>query len=108
MLAYPPVWQLLLIHCTGTDPQVTTAAARDLAEFLHRVISQKGKNIMLVGPADASIAKIRDVYRKVIYMKAPEYATLGACKDLVERKIKNNSTFSNVSVQFDFNPTSGF
>ncbi len=49
MLAYPPVWQLLLIHCTGTDPQVTTAAARDLAEFLHRVISQKGKNIMLVG-----------------------------------------------------------
>lgn len=20
MLAYPPVWQLLLIHCTGTDP----------------------------------------------------------------------------------------
>lgn len=48
MLAYPPVWQLLLIHCTGTDPQVTTAAARDLAEFLHRVISQKGKNIMLV------------------------------------------------------------
>lgn len=108
MLAYPPVWQLLLIHCTGTDPQVTTAAARDLAEFLHRVISQKGKNIMLVGPADASIAKISDVYRKVIYMKAPEYATLVACKDLVERKIKNNSTFSNVSVQFDFNPTSGF
>lgn len=108
MLAYPPVWQLFLIHCTGTDPQVTTAAARDLAEFLHRVISQKGKNIMLVGPADASIAKISDVYRKVIYMKAPEYATLVACKDLVERKIKNNSTFSNVSVQFDFNPTSGF
>ena len=108
MLAYPPVWQLLLIHCTGTDPQVTTAAARDLAEFLHRVISQKGKNIMLVGPADASIAKISDVYRKVIYMKAPEYATLVACKDLVERKIKNNSAFSNVSVQFDFNPTSGF
>ena len=83
-------------------------AARDLAEFLHRVISQKGKNIMLVGPADASIAKISDVYRKVIYMKAPEYATLVACKDLMERKIKNNSTFSNVSVQFDFNPTSGF
>lgn len=48
---------------------------------------------MLVGPADASIAKISDVYRKVIYMKAPEYATLVACKDLVERKIKNNSTF---------------
>ena len=58
--------------------------------------------------ADASIAKISDVYRKVIYMKAPEYATLVACKDLVERKIKNNSAFSNVSVQFDFNPTSGF
>ena len=45
---------------------------------------------------------------QVIYMKAPEYATLVACKDLVERKIKNNSAFSNVSVQFDFNPTSGF
>ncbi len=39
-------------------------------------------------------------------MKAPEYRTLVACKDLMERKIKNNSAFSNVSVQFDFNPTS--
>lgn len=44
MLAYPPVWQLLLIHCTGTDPQVTTAAARDLAEFLHlRDITERPK-----------------------------------------------------------------
>lgn len=48
---------------------------------------------MLVGPADASIAKISDVYRKVIYMKAPEYATLVACKDLVERKIKITAHF---------------
>lgn len=63
---------------------------------------------MLVGPADASIAKSVMFTERIIYMKAPEYATLVACKDLVERKIKNNSTFSNVSVQFDFNPTSGF
>ena len=93
-----------LLYCTGK-----------LGQSKHRYIQFTGKcfqgtgdvrNLLL--PADASIAKISDVYRKVIYMKAPEYATLVACKDLVERKIKNNSTFSNVSVQFDFNPTSGF
>ena len=81
MLAYPPVWQLILIHCTGTDPQVTTAASRDLAEFLHRVISQKGKNIMLVGPVDASIAKISDVYllKTTCWVKIKLYRHIGKC-----------------------------
>ena len=44
MLAYPPVWQLLLIHCTGTDPQVTTAAARGSGRIsASRDITEKEK-----------------------------------------------------------------
>lgn len=107
MLSYPPVWQLLLIHCSGQEEEKTAAAAEILARELKQKISGVG-NVMLIGPAAASIAKISDIYRKVIYMKAPEYAILVALKDFMEQRIKSDSTFSNVSVQFDFNPTSGF
>ena len=78
----------------------------ELEELQEEIRDFLVENIAKTGGHLAS--NLGDVYRKVIYMKAPEYATLVACKDLVERKIKNNSAFSNVSVQFDFNPTSGF
>ena len=79
-----------------------------MSQFLKMQIAVIEKSVMLVGPADASIAKISDVYRKVIYMKTKEYGTLVALKDKMEHVVKDDGAFSNVSVQYDFNPTRGF
>lgn len=108
MLSYPPIWQMLLVHLTGSKEEQTTEAARFLAEYIRQKINLPKASILLVGPADASIAKISDIYRKVIYMKAPEYRTLVALKDFMEQVIRHHDFFSMVSVQYDFNPTSGF
>ena len=108
MLSYPPVWQMLLVHLTGSEEEKTADAAAFLAEFIRQKVNLPKASILLVGPADASIAKISDVYRKVIYMKAPEYRTLVALKDFMEQIIRHHDMFSKVSVQYDFNPTSGF
>lgn len=108
MLFYPPVWNLLVIHCGGVDFAGVEEAARQLAERLKEMIRTVGSQVLLVGPADASIAKINDIFRKVIYMKTEEYKTLVSLKDELENMIKESNTFSNVTIQFDFNPTSGF
>ena len=59
------------------------------------------------GPADAPIAKISDVYRKVLYMKHPQYAVLVKVKDFLEKKLRDLTEWKKVSIQFDFNPMNG-
>ena len=57
--------------------------------------------IQLIGPADATIAKVNDIYRKVIYMKTSDYAARISIKDGIEQAVK-------ADISFDFNPMSGF
>lgn len=68
----------------------------------------KGRTVQLVGPTDASIGRINDVYRRVLYLKAKEYGTLVEIKDCLEKYIKEEVQSKSVTIQFDFNPMSGF
>jgi len=67
-----------------------------------------GKKVYLVGPADAAVAKVNDIYKKVIYLKAENYGTLVEIKDMAEAFTRDNRDYKDVTVQFDFNPVNGF
>ncbi len=105
LMHYPPVWNLLVVSCAGADEEETGRAAGMIANRLKTMIPSE---ILLVGPADASIAKINDIYRKVIYMKGEDYQALVSIKDALETFLRENKVFSHVTIQFNFNPTSGF
>ena len=64
--------------------------------------------IQLIGPADATIAKVNDIYRKVIYMKTSDYAALISIKDGIEQVVKADTAMKHANISFDFNPMSGF
>jgi primosomal protein N' (replication factor Y) len=105
MLHYPPVWNMLVILCSSPDEQALGMAA----EALYRQISGWiGAAVQLIGPADASVSKINDIYRKVIYLKTSDYDKLVAVKDGVERLAAAEPVYKNINIQFDFNPMSGF
>lgn len=108
MMHYPPIWNMLLVHCMGKNEQIAQQTAQLMADKLQSAIKRSGKPVLLVGPADATIAKVNDIYRKVLYMKAADYQTLVALKDALEQFGKKTNAFSNVTIQFDFNPSSGF
>ena len=55
----------------------------------------------MIGPASPVVDKIKDIYRRVIYIKAPEYRTLIRVKDLMEQYIEINSGFAKLRIQFD-------
>lgn len=109
---YPPVWNLLLVMCTSQQESVLQRMSEKVAKRMRAHLENdeifKGKPIQIVGPADATIARVNDVYRKVIYIKTKEYQDLVLLKDRLEYYMKDNREFQNVSVQFDFNPMSGF
>lgn len=108
MMHYPPIWNMLLVHCMGKNELIAQQTAQLMADKLQSAIKRSGKPVLLVGPADATIAKVNDIYRKVLYMKAADYQTLVALKDALEQFGKKTNAFSNVTIQFDFNPSSGF
>ena len=108
MMHYPPIWNMLLVHCMGKNEQITQQTAQLMADKLQSAIKRSNRPVLLVGPADATIAKVNDIYRKVLYMKAADYQTLEALKDALEQFGKKTNAFSNVTIQFDFNPSSGF
>ena len=109
---YPPVWNLLLVMCTSEQEKLLEVMSEKLVRRLQSYIDTdevlQKERIQLVGPTDATIARVNDVYRKVIYIKTKEYKSLVLLKDRLEDYMKDNRDFQNVSVQFDFNPMSGF
>ena len=109
---YPPVWNLLLVMCTSENENQLQFVSDKIAKRLQMHVETEEvferKPIQIVGPADATIARVNDVYRKVIYIKTKNYQDLVLLKDRLEYYMKDNRDFGQVSVQFDFNPMSGF
>jgi primosomal protein N' (replication factor Y) len=106
LMHYPPVWNLLVILCSSPDEQALGAASEKLYKQIFDMTN--GSSLQLIGPADASIAKMNDIYRKVIYLKTDDYDTLIAVKDAVERLAAGDAAYFGINIQFDFNPMSGF
>lgn len=107
LMSYPPVSQMLVIHCYSKEQDKLEHWSVQIADEARAFLASSNKKVLLIGPADASIMKINDIYHKVIYMKGFSYDTLIACKDYLEQLelLKQEKL---LLVQFDFNPSSGF
>lgn len=104
---YPPVISLMAIHLTSKDDKMLGM----LANKIKTLVGNAGvdvKSLRIIGPADANISRINDVYRKVIYIKSKEYNNLIKIKDFIEAKFELMEEKKRASIQFDFNPMSGF
>ena len=104
----PPVWNMLYILCASKNEAAASEAAVALMGKIGQIVRENSEKIFSIGPSDAPVAKISDVYRKVIYVKTREYQTLVILKDGLEAFIKDNRLYQNVAVGFDFNPVNGF
>ncbi len=101
VMGYPPVKHLVAILISGSDEKLLDVASGYIKTYAERV--NRGR-IQLIGPAGPSIGKVKDVYRKVIYMKHANYAALVDMKDKLEKYIEINPGFASLRIQFDFDP----
>ena len=103
---------MLVVLCASKEEQAAFDRAKLLTEQVDQMavnFKEAGKGrIFVVGPADAAVSKVNDIYKKVIYIRAKEYETLVTIKDGIERFTGANAEFKNTIVQFDFNPMNQF
>lgn len=98
---YPPETHLLAVILFSAKAEEVSRGAEILAGFL---TEKKSESFVVNGPVWAAIPKLRDIYRKIIYLKSPDRDELVRLKNLLEDYVKKSSDFSKVSVQFDFEP----
>lgn len=102
LMGYPPVENLMAVLAACEDEVLLEKACKYLKEYILRIKGQAQLDV--IGPASPGVDKIKDIYRRVIYVKAPEYRTLVVLKDRMEQYIEINSGFQKMRIQFDFNP----
>lgn len=103
--AYPPEGHLLQILIEDKDEGRAGATAQGIAELASVFAREAGvvSPLQVIGPSDARIAKINDVYRKAVYVKSADYEQLAQLKDSIEADRARRQDYSS-RVEFDFDP----
>ena len=104
---YPPVVSLVAVQLTSKDEVLLDKLSIKIKELIGKS-GVDNKELRIIGPANANVARINDVYRKVIYIKCKEYKKLILVKDYIENCFEKMEENKKASIQFDFNPMSGF
>lgn len=103
LMAYPPVVRMMAILVTSPDEKQGMALCRKMADW----IEQENREYVVIGPADAAIARMKDIYRKVLYVKHTEEQAVISLKNRLEERLNQIET-GNTEVFFDLNPMNGY
>ena len=71
---YPPFSYLVNLRLSGKSEKATEQSSRKLGQICHSLV--EGKNLEVLGPVPAPLAKIKGKHRWQILLKAPKRATL--------------------------------
>ena len=105
LMMYPPVAHMMAVLVLAEDALTGAEHARVLAEQARR---QSGDDRpVIIGPTEAFIGKISDVYRYIFYVKHRDYQVLTGIKDALEQTIHARQWNAD-SVQFDFDPMNNY
>ena len=103
LMKYPPEWNMLVILMVCSNETFLDQMAEDICSYI-RNCSENDRDMKIIGPSIPVIAKIRDIYRRVVYIKNYRYNELVALKDQSEMYVSEKKELQDFSLQFDFNP----
>lgn len=109
LLLYPPAAHMLAVLVISGEEE----RGKGLAEEIGKRIKEKVEKepVYIIGPAPASVGKINDLYRHMLYVKHAEYKKLVEIKNMLEDFLEEKSRKREIkkeTVQFDFNPMSAY
>ncbi|HBA67886.1 MAG TPA: primosomal protein N' [Lachnospiraceae bacterium] len=106
MLLYPPAAHLLAVLVSSVKEEEGMRLAEKIGGLL-----KEHRGLCVIGPAAASIGKIQDVYRFMVYVKHKDYGKLIEAKNRIEafmEKREMEGRAGKETVQFDFDPISAY
>ena len=109
LLHYPPCGHMMVMLVASGDEMTATLLMELLAGKIRK--AQEGgklQGLSIIGPASPPVAKMKDIYRRVMYFKHGDYQELVNIKDVLEQLVARHHEFAAATIQFDFDPMGGF
>lgn len=100
LLDYPPAAYMMAVLGACEQEELLTQAMHYTALFIRRVCTDA--ELHMIGPAPQSVGKVKDMYKKVIYLKHQDSRVLIALREKLEQYMEINSGFRKIYIQFDF------
>ena len=101
ILHYPPVGSMMAVLGSCENEKLLSTGMLYLKKFIERI--DPGNALMAIGPAPQSVGKIKDRYRKVIYLRHEKREYLILARDKLLEYIDINPGFEKIRVEFDMN-----
>ena len=98
---YPPAMHMLAVLVLSEDDGKGETLAKELAE--QAKVFAAGAPFQILGPTPASVGRVSDIFRNVLYAKCGEEHVLIALKDRLEAFLDKKEGRKEI-VQFDFDP----
>ena len=99
LMDYPPAAHMMTVFGACQDEELLKKAMYYIDVFIRRVSPKE--ELHMIGPAAASVGKVKDVYRQVLHLKHVDMAFLTAVREKLEQYIEINSGFRKIYIQFD-------
>ena len=100
LLKYPPVYNMMVVLMVSDDYDSVCQASKELHKIINeKVCSIYNNKVRLIGPSDATICKINNIYRRVLYVKFMDLQVIDSVRSIVEQNDNEK-----VSIMLDVNP----
>lgn len=104
LMAYPPCSHLLVILVQCGDESSAVLASVRIQKMIEKSQEKEQEPVQLLNPGQAAIAKLRDMYRQVLFIKHKDVERLEQLKSRLEPVLEKHPLFAGVQIQFDFDP----
>ena len=104
LLGYPPAVALLTVQMTCPREDVLEQAAQRTAAWVEEWNAEQEtgqKSFRLIGPVNAPVYKVNDIYRKILYIKHENYDILIQIRKMAEVRLKEMEGRFGLTVQYD-------
>lgn len=107
ILKYPPVCQMMAVLITSEKEDSVVNAGEQLKKRISQWLEEieLAEQVRLIGPAEPVLSKIKDIYRRILYLKANDIEPLIKAKEQLEQYGAN---IEECRLYFDLNPMKGY
>lgn len=108
LMEYPPCSHLLVILVQSASESDALLAMLRIEKMIEQSQQKEEHPVQILNPGQASLAKLRDIYRQVLYLKDKDPERLLDLKRRLEPVLEKHPLFAGISIQFDFDPISSY
>ena len=101
IMEYPPAGAMAAILGSSKDEKLLDTGMGYLKKYIDLI--DPHHFLRAIGPAPEAVGKIKDRYRRVIYIRSLDPGRLRSAKDRIEEYLSVNRGFDGLNIQFDFN-----